>query len=74
MAFAIRITDEDGYTVVESVSNNSDDSVYVEHPDVPHNEWRKQGRLIEWIKQNKPNWKIEFEEFNIRLLIKQLKN
>ena len=74
MAFALRITDEDGYTVVESVSNNSDDSVYVEHPDVPYNEWRKQGGLIEWIKQNKPNWKIEFEEFNIRLLIKQLKN
>lgn len=68
MAYVLRILDENGYTVVEHVANHSDDNVYVndaKSSGLPQTEWRKSHHLTNWVKENKPNWKVEEKQFGI---------
>lgn len=70
MAYALRITDEDGYDVVVHVSNYEDDTVYIDRtPGLPASEWRKAEHLIEWVRKNKPNWKIMSGEFDPKVVL-----
>lgn len=64
--YALKITDDDGSTVVEHVSNYEDDVVHVEiwySYGMPQSEWRKAGHLLEWVRKYCPFWKIESFKF-----------
>ena len=62
MHYALKITDEDNYTIVEHLANYSDDTVHTDIDELPQSEWRKAYHLITWVKENKPNWKIDERE------------
>lgn len=66
--FALIIKDENGYEVVNHVSNYSDDTVFVpcaQDFKLPQQEWRKSFHLTEYVAKNKPNWKVYTRTFEI---------
>ena len=62
MHYALKITDEYNYTIVEHLANYSDDVVHTDIDELPQQEWRKAHYLITWVKENKPDWKIDERE------------
>lgn len=59
-------------TVVETVLNDVDDTVYItdsEYFELPCSEWRKASHFLNWVKNNRPDWKVLFKSFHTRILI-----
>lgn len=68
MAFALRVLDSNGYTIIEHVSMESDDPIYVpDWKDLGLNqpEYRKTRHLINEISNGMADWKVETKEFDI---------
>ena len=73
--FYLKVTTEDGFVVVEHVSNYSDDKVYIEDAaeyGLPQTEWRKAHHLGTWIAENKPDWAVIWEDVAYESLSKLL--
>lgn len=67
--YALRIKDDNGYTVVEHVANYSDDTVHID-PEYwgqlgNVTEWRKASRVVSYVKEHHLTWTIEEREFDI---------
>ncbi len=70
--FALIIKDENKHTVLEHVANHEDDEVLVPFSkslDMPF-QWRKSGHLIKWVKENRPEWKVYTQNFEIAVSAK----
>jgi hypothetical protein len=65
--FALIIKDENNNTVLEHVSVYEDDEIHVPNANTLSmpSEWRKAWHLIEWVKENRPDWKIYTQTFEI---------
>lgn len=76
MAWIMQVITPENWVVVEAVTNNVDDSIYVEDAavyGVPQQEWRKAGHLFNWVISNKPDWKVLWQEFDTAWLVNTIK-
>ena len=68
MAFALVILNQNNCTVVEHVSNYSDDTVHVEEWaefGLKQCEYRKSHHLLSEIKEFHPDWTVHCKEFDV---------
>jgi hypothetical protein len=67
MAYALLITNEEGFPIIKHVANEADAGIYFEDAGIygAQSEWRKASHLIDWVKVNQPHWKVETKTFSV---------
>ena len=66
--FALIIENENRHTVLEHVALSENDSVYVTFASyflMPNQKWENSKHLIDWVKENKPSWRVYTRTFEI---------